>query len=74
MKQTVKIRFNTKCDENSDLKWRVLIDGIEFLASEVTLNTHSSTTKDKIEGLGEKWHITCKASKVVWVDRRCIIL
>lgn len=74
MKKSVKIRFNTQCEEGSDLRWRVLIDGIEHLASEVNINTHSSTTNDKIEGVGEKWHVSCKSDKIVWVGTKCIII
>lgn len=65
MKKEIKIRFNTLAGE-SHLKWRVLIDGIEHLASEVNVLVPTITTKDQIEGVGEKWHITCKPEVIEW--------
>lgn len=69
----IKIRYNTNAKSNNELHWRVLIDGIEHLASNVQINTHCYTTKDEIEGVGTKWHISCKSDSVVWVGTKCII-
>ncbi len=55
----IKIRFNTHADENEPLKWRVLIDGQEFLASEVTTRVPTMTTRDELSPDLVKFHITC---------------
>jgi hypothetical protein len=54
----VKIRYNTNAKSEDALHWRVLIDGVEHLASNIIVNCMSYTTRDQIEGVGEKWHIT----------------
>jgi uncharacterized membrane protein len=68
----VSIRYNHDSD-NTNLKWRVLIDGKENLASDVEVLTASTTTKDTIEGVGEKYHITCDPSVVTWEGDKVIL-
>ena len=63
--KTVKIRYNTDVND-SFLYWRVLIDGVENLASDIKINVPSYTTKDFIEGVGMKHHITCESDNIVW--------
>ena len=70
----VKIRYNTKATSEDTLHWRVLIEGVEHLASNVVINCMTHTTKDYIEGFGEKWHISCKATQVNWMGEECIII
>ncbi len=70
----VKIRYKTDAKENDTLQWRVLIDGIEHHASNVIINGMCHTTKDYIEGVGDKWHITCYANQVNWLNQECIII
>ena len=70
----VKIRYNTKAITEDTLHWRVLIDGVEHLASNVVINCMTYTTKDFIEGVGEKWHMSCKATQVNWLGEECIII
>ncbi len=57
----ILIRFNTKFEEadSPDLKWRVVIDGKEHLASHVKVMVPTETTQDVIEGGILKWHISC---------------
>jgi hypothetical protein len=69
----ISIRYNTKATENDTLHWRVLIDGVESLASDVEVNTKLWTTKDWIEGVGWKWHITCESENIYWRGDKCII-
>ena len=69
----VNIRYNTNAAEGDILHWRVVIDGIEYLASDVEVNTKLWTTKDFIEGIGWKWHITCESDTIIWNDTKCII-
>lgn len=64
---TVKIRYNTQVDDDF-LYWRVLVEGVERLASEIKINVPSYSTKDMIEGVGMKHHITCEASELIWDD------
>ena len=70
----VNIRYNTNARSDKDLHWRVLIDGFEHLASNVVINCASYTTKDIIEGVGEKWHITCEPKQIQWIDKECILI
>lgn len=63
--KTVKIRYNTDVNDNF-LYWRVLIDGVENLASDIKINVPSYATKDFIEGVGMKHHITCESDNIVW--------
>jgi len=58
----IKIRYNTKAKPEDTLHWRVLINGVEHLASHVEINTQTKTTTDFIEGVGTKWHISCKGN------------
>jgi len=69
----VKIRYNTNAKNSDDLHWRVLIDGKEFLAKNVEINTPTYTTKDFIKEVGEKWHITTKANSITWKGDVCEI-
>ncbi|HXS38018.1 MAG TPA: hypothetical protein VN721_15045 [Flavipsychrobacter sp.] len=64
----VKIRFNTNYKPNDGSKeWRVLVNGYENFCNHVTIKCASKTTKDYIEGVGDKWHITCEASDVEYI-------
>jgi hypothetical protein len=68
----VRIRYNTKVSEGSDLHWRVLIDGKEQLASFVKLHLPTYTTKELVDGI-EKWHIACDANRIEWNETACNI-
>jgi hypothetical protein len=70
----VKIRYNTNAKSEDALHWRVLIDGVEHLASNIIVNCMSYTTRDQIEGVGEKWHITCEPQQVKWMEKECILI
>ena len=69
----INIRYNTKAKENDTLHWRVVINGIESLASDVEVNVKLRTTKDWIEGVGWKWHISCESDNIQWQGDKCII-
>jgi hypothetical protein len=68
----VRIRYNTKVIEGSDLHWRVLIDGKENLATFVKLSIPTYTTKELVDGV-EKWHIACDANRIQWNGTECTI-
>ena len=69
----VKLRYKTDAKPEDTLHWRVLIDGVEHSAAFVCIRATTYTTKDVIEGVGEKWHITCEAKEVKWIDKDCFI-
>jgi hypothetical protein len=69
----VKLRYKTDAKPEDELQWRVLIDGIEHHASEVRIFCPSFTTKDMIDGVGEKWHMSCNANMIEWKNKICII-
>jgi uncharacterized membrane protein len=57
--QIFQIRYNTNSTDDSN-RWRLLCNGYEILVSDIIINAETKTTKDYIEGVGEKWHVTCK--------------
>jgi uncharacterized membrane protein len=57
--QVFQIRYNTTSTDDSN-RWRLLCNGKEIQVSDIIINAETKTTKDFIEGVGEKWHITCK--------------
>jgi hypothetical protein len=64
----IQVRFNTK-DPEGQMCWRVLIDGVEHLASRVVFfNVRVQTIRDWIEDVGWKHHMTCEARKFSWND------
>lgn len=70
MEREVKIRFNHLWKEGDDesLKWRVIIDGEERLASAIHISSSCETTEDEIHRDGEivkKWHITTHGA-IIW--------
>lgn len=55
----IKIRFNTKHqDDPEGRKWRVLLNGEEFLAESVDIHTPSYTSEDLLPNGILKWHIS----------------
>ena len=52
-----QIRYNTKSTSDKD-RWRLLDGETEILVSDIIINSSVQTTKDYIEGLGDKFHIT----------------
>lgn len=69
----VKLRYKTDAKPNDTLHWRVIIDGEEYHAAFVSMDCKTITTKDRIAEGVDKWHITCKATKVEWIDQNCFI-
>ena len=65
MKKIVQIRYNTAVNDDF-LYWRIIIDGVEHLASDLAINVPCRGTKDFIEGVGMKHHITCESDNIVW--------
>jgi hypothetical protein len=69
----VKIRYKTDTKPEDTLHWRVIIDDVEYHASEVKTFCPTYTTKDIIKEGIEKWHISCKANVIEWENKICII-
>lgn len=66
----VKIRYNTLCDDNHKF-WRILIDGVEYIASNIIIEIPTHTTRDIVydpsrEEEVDKHHLSCSANEVIW--------
>ena len=61
----VRIRFNNMDTDGSE-KWRVIINGNEFHASEILINCKTRTLTEKFEDVGIKHHIVCEAKEVIF--------
>ena len=73
----IKIRYNTNCTDNH-MFWRVLINGVENLASHIIIEIPLHTTRDIVwdptrNEMVDKHHFTCKASQVEWKGTGAII-
>ena len=62
--KTYQIRYNTHSTDDSN-RWRLIDDGKEILVSNIVINSQTCTTKDYIEGVGDKWHVTCKGELTI---------
>ena len=62
--KTYQIRYNTQSTDDSN-RWRLIDDGKEILVSNIIINSQTYTTKDYIEGVGDKWHVTCKGELTI---------
>jgi hypothetical protein len=66
----VKVRYNTKCEDNHSY-WRILIDGIEHICSNVIAEIPLHTTRDLVfdpsrNQTVDKHHFSCQANEVIW--------
>lgn len=69
----IKIRFNTKYLEGDQtLKWRILVDDIEYLAENIQVNVPCATSEDVIETGEVKWHLSCEG-KITWKNKTAIV-
>ena len=77
MNLDVKVRWNTRCNDNH-LYWRVIVDDVETLCSDVKISVPTYTTCDEVYDtiLKEKvikHHISCKANTVQFFGDKVII-
>lgn len=68
----IKIRYNHNCTDDKHY-WRLIIDGVEYLASDIKINVPTQTTRDDVfdsqrNKMVNKHHISCKAESVNWSD------
>jgi hypothetical protein len=70
----INIRFNTDKEKvSAELPaWRVLIDGIEHLASSVRVEVPMQTTEDLLPTGQRKWHLSCRGY-AHWDNDACVI-
>lgn len=62
MLKEFKIRFNTGFLDTPGLHWKVIIDGVELLVSDVVIeNVRTFTTSHKLPSGEQKWSIACMA-------------
>ena len=66
----IKIRYNTLCNDNH-MFWRILIDNIEYTASNIIVDIPLHTTRDMVYDRGrkemvDKHHMSCTANEVIW--------
>jgi len=59
----IQIRFN-HWDIDGTRKWRVIMDGVEFLVSEIEISIKSKTESEYIEEEGFKHHIIAFSNNV----------
>ena len=65
-KYKVQIRFN-HWDVDGTKKWRVILDGVEFLVSEIEISIKSKTESEYIEELeGFRHHIVANSNNIVF--------
>lgn len=66
-KHNIQIRFNTEREKVSAAAkpWRVLIDGVEYLAKDVRVEVPMWTTEDLLPTGQKKWHLSCQG-EAVW--------
>lgn len=56
--KTYQIRYNTLSNSDKD-SWRLICSDEEILVSNIIIKSKVITTKDFIEELGWKYHVTC---------------
>lgn len=68
----ILLRFNTKASLGDPLVWRVIIDGVEHLASgfEITGVVRDSVSEYKNE---KKWNVGCKGT-IRWEGSKAVIV
>ena len=71
-KTHVSIRYNNM-DTDGSKKWRLLLNGNEFLASEIFINIPTRTESIEIEGVGIKHHIGCLANQIEFKETKAHI-
>ena len=68
----VKIRYNHNVGE-SGLYWRIIINGVEHLASDIDIQVPTKTTGDFVADVGLKHHITCEPENIEWDGTKVIL-
>jgi hypothetical protein len=61
----VRVRYNNN-DTDGTKKWRVIIDEEEYHTSEIKISCPTRTLTETFEGIGEKHHLVCDATGIVF--------
>jgi hypothetical protein len=61
----VRLRYNNN-DTDGTKKWRVIIQEEEYHTSEIQINCPTRTLTEEFEDVGEKHHIVCDATGIVF--------
>jgi hypothetical protein len=73
MRSSIQIRFNTdRLRDESAPAWRVIQDGVERLASSISITAPCWTTRDVMASGLTKWHISCDGV-TSWDGHECTI-
>jgi uncharacterized membrane protein len=64
MKKKYLIRYNTQSTDDHN-RWRLLDGETEILVSDIIVDTKVQTSKDYIEGVGDKFHISCEGVLII---------
>ncbi len=57
----ILIRFNTDYPENSNQKWRLIVDNYQLLVDEIEVKCESKTSSDWMGNI-LKHHVSCDAN------------
>lgn len=73
MKKRYLIRYNTHSTDDAN-RWRLIEGDTEILVSDIKIDTEVQTSKDYMEGVGDKFHISCEGvltikDNVAYIDR-----
>lgn len=74
--KSLKIRFNTDCknkNEPNALCWRAVIDGEEFLCSDIEIKVPVKTISHNVDGI-QKWSISCESDNFYIDDKKKLII
>ncbi|MGZ3722715.1 MAG: hypothetical protein ACXVA9_07295 [Bdellovibrionales bacterium] len=75
-KHKIQLRFNTEKEKIDGTlpPWRVLVDGVEHLATAVRVEVPTWTSEDLLPNGQRKWHISCEGD-ISWdkAERTCTI-
>lgn len=61
----VRIRYNNT-DTDGTKKWRIIIDEEEYHTSEIKISCPTRTLTETLEEIGEKHHIVCDATGIIF--------
>lgn len=64
-KMHVSIRYNNM-DTDGTTPWRVVVNDVEYLTSDVKINIFTTTESVDIPDVGKKYRIGCMANKVIF--------
>jgi len=61
----VRVRYNNN-DTDGTKKWRVIIDEEEYHTSEIKISCPTRTLTETFDGIGEKHHLVCDATGIIF--------